>query len=105
MKKILAIITLTLLFPAMVYALPVYKEVRQNYVKSDSVLLDRNGAVLQEMRIDKNRRRLDWTGLSDISPALVQAVIHAEDKSFYTHNGVDFMAISASLLKSMLDKM
>ncbi|MGA3281389.1 MAG: penicillin-binding protein 1C [Smithella sp.] len=102
MKKILALITLTLLFPAMVYALPVYKEVRQNYVKSDSVLLDRNGAVLQEMRIDKNRRRLDWTGLSDISPALVQAVIHAEDKSFYSHNGVDYMAISTSLFKSML---
>ena len=54
------------------------------------------------MRIDKNRRRLDWTGLSDISPALVQAVIHAEDKSFYSHSGVDYMAISTSLFKSML---
>ncbi|HUN53919.1 MAG TPA: penicillin-binding protein 1C [Smithella sp.] len=102
MKKILAISLLIFLLPRGAYALPVYKEVRQNYVKSDSLLLDRHGAPLHELRTDKDHRRMDWTALSDISPALKQAVIHAEDKNFYHHAGVDYAAISVSLFQSLL---
>jgi penicillin-binding protein 1C len=102
MKKILAVFILTFLLPDSAYALPVYKEVRQNYIKSDSLLLDRHGAVLHELRTDKDHRRLDWTSLANISPALQQAVINAEDKNFYAHSGVDYTAISASIFQSLL---
>jgi penicillin-binding protein 1C len=101
MKKILAVFVLIFLLPFSADALPVYKEVRQNYVKSDSLLLDRHGVVLHELRTDKDRRRLDWTLFADISPALKQAVIYAEDKNFYHHAGVDYKAISASLFQSL----
>jgi penicillin-binding protein 1C len=102
MKKILAVFILIFLLPLWAYALPVYKEVRQNYVKSDSLLLDRHGVVLHELRTDKDRRRLDWTRLTAVSPALTLAVISAEDKNFYDHAGVDYKAISASLIQSLI---
>lgn len=103
-KKILAVFILLLFLPPGVLALPVYKDVRQNYVKSDSLLLDRHGAVLHELRIDKKARRLDWIGLADVSPALREAVIHAEDQNFYSHAGVDYRAIGNSLIGSLLDR-
>ena len=102
MKKILAVFVLIFLLPLWAYALPAYKEVRQNYVKSDSLLLDRHGVVLHELRTDKDSRRMDWALLADISPALTLAVIHAEDKNFYSHAGVDYKAISASLIQSLM---
>ena len=61
-------------FPGKGFALPSYQEVRKAHVKSDSVLLDRRGEVIQELRTDLNRRRLDWAPLKDISPALKEAV-------------------------------
>jgi hypothetical protein len=93
---------LIFLLPNSAHALPDYKDVRQNYLKSDSLLLDRHGAVLHELRTDKDHRRLDWTLLGNISPALQQAVVNAEDKNFYAHSGVDYTAISASLFQSLL---
>ena len=101
MKKISAVLISVFLSPLIAYALPDYKEVCQKYVKSDSILLDRDGVVLHELRTDKDRRRLDWTFLGDISPALKQAVIHAEDKNFYQHSGVDYKAIGAAVFQSL----
>ena len=102
MKKTIAFFILIFLVPNSIYALPAYKEVRQNYLKSDSLLLDRHGAVLHELRTDKDRRRLDWALLANVSPALKLAVVNAEDKNFYAHSGVDYTAISASLFQSLL---
>ena len=56
-------------------ALPTHEQVRAGFHASDLMLLDRFGAVLHEMRIDPNVRRLSWTNLSDISPALREAVL------------------------------
>jgi monofunctional glycosyltransferase len=40
--------------------------------------------------------RRDWTALSDIAPALAQAVIAAEDNRFCLHGGFDWQAIEAA---------
>ena len=32
----------------------------------------------------------NWTGIEDVSPNLIEAVIVAEDQSFYNHSGFDF---------------
>ena len=85
----------------MAFALPTYQEVRQSYVKSDSLLLDRHGEILHELRTDKDRRRLDWTPLKNISPVLKEAVIQAEDKRFYEHGGVDYRSIGAALIQGL----
>ena len=49
MKRILAFFILIFLLPFWAEALPVYKEVRKNCVKSDSLLLDRWGKPLHEL--------------------------------------------------------
>jgi len=82
-------------------ALPAYDEVRTAYCKSDSLLLDRHGAPLYELRTDPLRRKLAWTSLADISPALVNAVMQAEDKRFYDHAGVDYRSMGAALIKGL----
>jgi penicillin-binding protein 1C len=76
--------------------LPSFAAVRAAYQPSDVALLDRHGAVIHEMRIDSQRRRLAWTPLTDISPALQAAVIASEDRRFYQHHGVDGQALVAA---------
>ncbi len=101
MKKIFFLLLLFLFPNEGALALPSYQEVRTSYVKSDSLLLDRNGELLHELRTDQNRRRLDWTLLQDISSALKEAVIQAEDKRFYAHAGVDYRSMGTALFKGL----
>ena len=82
-------------------AFQAYEQVRAGFQASDALLLDRFGAVLHEMRIDPSVRRLSWTNLSDISPALRQAVVWAEDRRFYSHHGVDYAALGAAAISSL----
>ncbi len=101
MKKFLLSFTFFFLLSASAFALPSYEEIRQSYVKSDSLLLDRHGEVLYELRTDKFRRRLDWTVLENISPALKVAVIKAEDKRFYEHPGFDYKSIGSAVIQGL----
>ena len=101
MKRFLYALILLFSFSSLGFALPSYDEVRQSYVKSDSLLLDRHGEILHELRTDKERRRLDWTPLKNISPVLKEAVIQAEDKRFYEHGGVDYRSIGGALIQGL----
>ena len=80
---------------------PSYEEVRSSHRKSDSLLLDRHGEVIHELRVNPAGRRLDWTPLQDISPALQEAVVQAEDRRFYHHTGVDFLAMTGALFRGV----
>ncbi len=77
-------------------SIPPFSQVRAAYRPSDARLLDRHGAVLHELRIDRNGRRLAWTPLADISPALQAAVVAAEDRRFFRHHGIDWWAVTGS---------
>ncbi len=100
-KRLLFILILSLSATGVANAFPAYKDVRRAYVKSDSFLLDRHGAILHELRVDPDRRRLDWTNLGTISPALKEAVIQAEDRRFYEHPGVDYRSIGAAAFRGL----
>jgi penicillin-binding protein 1C len=76
---------------------PTFEGVRSRFETSEAVLLDRHGAVIQERRVDLRGRRLGWIALADVSPALVHAVIEAEDRRFWNHCGVDVRAVAAAL--------
>ena len=76
--------------------IPSFAEVRAGYRPSDAWLLDRHGEVIAVRRIDSQVRRLEWSGLNDISPATQELLIHSEDRNFYRHGGVDWLALSAS---------
>ena len=100
-RGFLLILFLLLMMVGVAYALPSFDEVRSSFVKSDSLLLDRHGNVLHELRVDKKRRRLDWTPLKTISPALQEAVIQAEDRRFYDHGGVDYRSMAAAAIQGL----
>ncbi|MBA4392249.1 MAG: penicillin-binding protein 1C [Desulfobacca sp.] len=77
---------------------PLFTQVRDTYKKSEALLLDRYGQVIQEMRFDKKSRRLEWAELKGISPAFIQAVLQVEDRRFYQHRGVDWSALASSVI-------
>lgn len=77
-------------------AIPTFDEVRADFKPSDTVLLSREGEVLQRLRTDPTVRRGQWVPLADISPALRQALVLSEDKRFFEHSGVDWRAASAA---------
>ncbi|MBC7435157.1 MAG: penicillin-binding protein 1C [Bdellovibrionales bacterium] len=78
------------------HALPTYTEVRTAHQPSDTLILDRNGEVIQRLRTDSTVRRGQWVALQDISPALRTAMVLSEDQHFYEHSGVDWRAASAA---------
>src|SRR6202050_5325034 len=80
--------------------LPEFSEVRARWTPSDAQLPDQNGDSLDEIRIDRHGRRLEWTALRDISPALKNVVIESEDHRFETHHGVDFLALAAAIARA-----
>ncbi len=74
--------------------LPSYETVKTAHVASEVQLLDRSGLVIHESRNRFEYRRLDWTPLSQMSPALTLHLIRFEDKRFYSHPGVDLKALA-----------
>ena len=79
-----------------VTATPTFDQIKVAYRPSDTLILDRNGELLQRVRTDASVRRGQWLALSDISPALRTALVLSEDKRFYQHSGVDWQAVSGA---------
>ena len=83
-------------------AVPDFDSVRASYPVSEGVLLDRHGEVIHELRLDDRRRVLAWTPLDAVSPALLRALVRAEDRRFHDHGGVDWLALAASAWQNAL---
>lgn len=73
-----------------------YVEVRAAYRSSETRFVDRHGEVVQVLRTDASIRKLEWTPLAEVSPALRAALVYSEDRRFYEHAGVDWQAIGAA---------
>ncbi|MBA15196.1 MAG: penicillin-binding protein 1C [Sphingomonas sp.] len=78
-------------------ALPGYAAVRDHWAPSESWLYDRNGELLDSSRINFQARRLAWTPLDKISPAARDVLMHAEDRRFESHGGVDWIAVAGAV--------
>jgi penicillin-binding protein 1C len=92
MRNALALLAGLMLWPAAQAALPTPAQVQAAWRTSDARLLDRHGVPIDAIRIDMRVRRLAWTPLAEISPALGAAVLQAEDQRFMEHGGVDLRA-------------
>ncbi|MGA7180445.1 MAG: penicillin-binding protein 1C [Thiobacillaceae bacterium] len=84
--------------------LPSFAEVRAAHVSSEAWVLDRNGRLLQTVRVDKARRRLPWVSLSDLSPAMTDTLIASEDKRFLRHSGVDWIAMVSAIWTNLAEQ-
>lgn len=74
--------------------MPQYQDAVVHYQPSEAWLYARDGRLLEERRVNFSARRLDWVKLNDVTPALVNDVVSAEDKRFRLHNGVDWLALA-----------
>jgi penicillin-binding protein 1C len=83
---------------------PSFEEVKRDYEASDALLLDRNGVVLQALRMDKKVLRLPWVALDELSLAMRDTLVLAEDKNFYEHGGVDWKAVVSAAWDNVLQR-
>jgi penicillin-binding protein 1C len=81
---------------AAAHALPSFADVKAAHRPSDLTLVDRHGTPIQTVRVDKAVRRLAWTPLAEMSPALLTAIVLSEDRRFWEHDGVDWQAAATS---------
>lgn len=65
-------------------------------MESASVIYDRTGNVLGRIFI-QNR---DQVPFADLSPALLTAVVAAEDARFYEHKGVDYYGVARAVVRN-----
>src|SRR3990170_664858 len=73
--------------------LPSVEDLRQRAAQFETTrILDRNGNSLYEI-LDPSAGRRTYVQLEKISPYLVAATVATEDRGFYSHPGVDVMAI------------
>lgn len=104
LKKWLCLLSL-LLISITVHAdtalVPSFTGVKAQYVNSDQLLLDRHGSLLQQTRTHWQQRQGDWLSLNAISPAITRLLLHAEDRRFYDHSGVDWYAVTGTAWSSL----
>ncbi|MBK9217537.1 MAG: transglycosylase domain-containing protein [Uliginosibacterium sp.] len=81
--------------------LPSFAQVRAGHHPSDALLLDRHGEPLADIRFDLDTRRMDWLTLSAAPPALREALLAAEDKRFFEHTGVDWVAVASAAWQNL----
>jgi penicillin-binding protein 1C len=101
LRKILFRVTLGLaiavnLFFLWVFAVPFPEDALTRTPHTSTMILDRDGRLLREV-LSAEATRGRWVPLAEISPNLVLATIHAEDRRFRDHAGSDFLAIARSL--------
>lgn len=81
--------------------LPPFGNVKAGFIPSDALLLDRNGVPLADRRFDPQVRRLAWVELQALPEAMREALLVAEDKRFFEHGGVDWMAFAGAVWQNL----
>ncbi|RSZ57282.1 penicillin-binding protein 1C [Massilia atriviolacea] len=100
MRRLAAVLALA--WAGQVGAVPTPEQVKTAYRASDVQLLDRHGVPIDALRTDMTVRRAPWVGLADISPATRLALVHAEDRRFMQHDGVDVGALGKAAWDNLL---
>lgn len=80
------------------WSLPTYEEVKSTYQPSDIQVFDRDGQLVQRYRIQNGYRSEEWTDYEKLPKSFIESVVHAEDKRFFTHGGMDSNALVSSFL-------
>jgi penicillin-binding protein 1C len=76
--------------------------VHKSYQPSDVWIVDHQGYPMESIRTGEQKRSLEWVEWSDVSPAFRDLLVQAEDRRFYSHPGVDLLAISKALWERVL---
>ncbi|MBA3836630.1 MAG: penicillin-binding protein 1C, partial [Zymomonas sp.] len=76
--------------------MPDYAQVRAAWQPSEAWLYDRHGVLIDSARVNFAARRLGWTPLARIAPPVRDVIVAAEDKRFFAHGGVDWLALAGA---------
>ena len=63
-------------------------------------LTDRRGVLLREVLSDEGGR-CRWITLAEVSPLLLKATIASEDRAFFSHSGIDPLAILRAIFQNL----
>lgn len=87
--------------------LPMVSENPQHYLAmrfgSGGALTDRRGQLLR-VYSDKNGDLSVYTGLASHSSDLIEAILIAEDRNFYSHPGFDLLAIARAAWQNLVNR-
>jgi penicillin-binding protein 1C len=101
MKKILCVSGICGIIAIGLYLhIPLSKDVFSNNAATSLKITDRHGIVLRETLSAEGGRKT-WLTYKEIPESVIQAVISAEDKRFFSHSGVDFLALGRALVQNL----
>lgn len=80
-----------------------FSNIQKKYKSSDIIFQDYAGKTIHQWRKDQNERVFPWVSLSSISPTLIEAVLQSEDRNFFQHDGVDYLALLASFYQRAVE--
>ncbi|MFI8687734.1 transglycosylase domain-containing protein [Rossellomorea sp. NPDC077527] len=92
------VLSMTVLFLIGIMGILIYAKVQGPpplAVPQSTLIYSEDGSVIGETNTGEKRY---WVGLKDISPALIEATISIEDKSFYQHYGFDLKRMAGAAL-------
>lgn len=78
--------------------MPNPKKLSSGEYSESSQIMDRNGKILYEIYIDKNRNSVN---LSDVPDKMIKATLAIEDNNFYKHAGFDLKGIIRGLFRTL----
>ena len=79
---------------------PPVEELENPNYKFASQILSSDGKLLSTYSYSRENRV--WTDYSDLSPALIEALISTEDVRFAEHSGIDLRALMRAIVKTGL---
>jgi penicillin-binding protein 1C len=95
-KFVIITFTSIIVFKNILFILP-YNDLDSFLKKPYSIeILDRNGNLLQVLTLNDGLRR-EYIGIKEIPYLIKEIFIKSEDKRFYYHCGVDFIALARSV--------
>ncbi|MCX8027126.1 MAG: penicillin-binding protein 1C [Thermodesulfovibrionales bacterium] len=87
--------------PNIAFGIPSFEDVKTKWQSSEVMIYDRKDRLIQTVRTDYKKRALKWVGINDISRNMVDAVLSSEDRRFFEHSGVDWLAVGSALLENI----
>jgi penicillin-binding protein 1C len=97
---VLALLAGVAIFAWIVRDLPPLSAIEARSVRPTSQFLDRNGRLLYEV-IDPNAGKQLSLSLESVPPTCIDATLATEDGRFYSHPGVDVVAIGRAALQNL----
>ncbi len=98
---IFAVLAMVAVYFAYFHSLPAIEEIERDVLPESTVIYDRNGGELYKLYDEEKRTYVSYEG---ISPKIREAIVAAEDKTFFENPGVDLKGLIRSGLNFAFGK-